>query len=76
MCYIPDNYDLWLQHDRDQTESLERLPVCDCCGERVQTEKAFYYNDQWFCDDKGCEKELMELVWEDIRNDYLFDVDV
>ena len=70
-----DNYDLWCEHDARQAEALARMPVCECCGDYVQTEKAFYYNDQWFCTDEECEKELMEIVWEDIRSDYLFDVE-
>ena len=66
-----DNYDLWCEHDARQEEALARMPVCVCCRYHVQTEKAFYYNDQWFCMDKECEEELMKLVWEDIKSDYL-----
>lgn len=40
--YIPDNYDLWEAHDREQEAELEKLPVCDCCGERIQDE--YYYD--------------------------------
>ena len=68
-----DNYDLWCEHDARQTEALERMPVCECCGEHIQTETAFYYNDQWFCIE--CEEELIELVWDDIKNDYLCNVE-
>jgi hypothetical protein len=70
-----DNYDLWCEYDARQSEMLASMPVCECCGEHVQTETAFYYNNQWFCTDRECEKELMELVWEDIKNDFLFDVE-
>ena len=73
--YIPDNYDYFEAMDYEREMKLARMPVCECCGEHVQTETAFYYNDQWFCTDKECEKELIELVWEDIRNDYLVDVE-
>ena len=72
---IPDNYAIWCEHNARQEKELEELPVCECCGEHIQTENAFYYNDQWFCTERACEKELMELVWEDIRKDYLFDVE-
>lgn len=73
--YIPDNYDYFEAMECEREMKLERMPVCECCRNHVQTEKAFYYNDQWFCTDKECEKELMELVWEDIKSDYLFDVE-
>jgi hypothetical protein len=75
MRYIPDYLDHWTEHNRQREEELNRLPVCECCGEHIQTRKAFYYNDQWFCTDRECEKELMELVWEDIKNDYLVEVE-
>lgn len=32
-------------------EQLNKLPVCECCGEPIQQEKAIYYNDQWYCND-------------------------
>lgn len=38
---IPDNYDLWEAHERDQEKRLARLPKCDYCGEPVQDD--FYY---------------------------------
>ena len=65
---LPDNYDLWEAHDREQEEALEKLPVCDCCGEPIQQGEAVYYNDQWFC--KDCE----DKAWEHIRKEYLEDV--
>lgn len=68
-----DNYDLWCQHDRECEERLARRPKCECCGEYIQTDKAFYYNDQWFCMD--CEDELKEIVWEDMRNEFKSDVE-
>ena len=70
-----DNYDLWCEHDARQEDRLARMPQCECCGCHIQTEKAFYYNYQWFCTDEYCEEELMQLVWEDIKNDYLEEVE-
>lgn len=72
---IPDNYDYFEAWENEREMRLARRPVCNCCGEHVQTEEAFYYNGQWFCTDKECEKELMELVWEDTKNDYLVSVE-
>lgn len=53
-----------------QEKMLARLPVCECCGEPIQQEKAIYYNDQWICE--GCEQYFYEEV---IRNDYLVKVE-
>ena len=68
-----DNYDLWCEYDANASSRLARMPVCECCGEHIQTETAFNYNGQWFCIE--CEKEVIELVWEEIKSDYLFDVE-
>lgn len=40
---IPDNYDLWLEHDRKQQEKINKLPVCDCCGEPIMDD--YYFED-------------------------------
>ena len=73
--YIKDNYDYFEEMDYEREMKLSKMPKCECCGNHIQTEEAFYYNYQWFCKDKECEEELMQLVWEDIRSDYLFDVE-
>ena len=52
-----------------QDRRLDRLPVCACCGEAIQQEKAVYYNDQWCCED--CESDF----WQDIREDFLERID-
>ena len=49
----------------EQEEELEKLPICECCGEPIQQEKAIYYNDQWCCED--CEHDF----WQNIRDDFL-----
>lgn len=65
MCYT-DNPILDVeQHDAEQQAKLDKLPVCECCGEPIQQEKAIYYNDQWCCID--CEEEF----WQNIREDFL-----
>lgn len=53
------------RHDSDQEEKLKMLPLCECCGNPIQQEKAVYYNDQWCCED--CE----EIFWLGIREDFL-----
>lgn len=70
-----DNYALWVEHDAKQQEWLSKRPVCDCCKEPIQESEAFYYADQWFCKYGECEQELMKLIWEDIRSDYLVPVE-
>lgn len=47
--YVPDNYDLWEAHDREQTKRLERLPVCERCGEPIQDEHLYLINDEFVC---------------------------
>ena len=39
---------VFLRHDRDQAEELERLPVCVECGEPIQDEMAFYFHGEWY----------------------------
>ena len=53
------------RNDAEQQEQLDKLPICECCGEPIQQEKAIYYNDQWCCID--CEEEF----WQNIREDFL-----
>lgn len=65
MSYIRDNFDLFDQYDREQNRKLAELPICDVCGEPIQSEKAVYYNDMWCC--KNCEKDF----WQEIREDFL-----
>lgn len=30
---VPDNYDLFRDHEARMEEEKSRLPTCDCCGE-------------------------------------------
>lgn len=62
---MPDNYDMWESHDRDQEKKLSMMPVCNCCHKPIQQTKAIYYNSQWCCE--SCE----EIFWMDIREDFL-----
>lgn len=67
---IPDNYDLWEAHDREQEEWLQSLPKCHHCGEPIQQEKAVCIDGDWYCEEKECEEE----AWKRIRSEYLEDV--
>lgn len=55
----------FVRHDAEQQAKLDKLPVCECCKEPIQQEKAIYYNDQYCCED--CESEF----WQNIREDFL-----
>lgn len=46
-----DNYDLWVAHDNDMQREIEKLPLCECCGEPIQQDTAVRINGDWYCDD-------------------------
>ena len=48
---IPDNYDLWEQHEREIENMRDQLPVCDVCD--VPIDDDFYYeiNGENICAD-------------------------
>ena len=48
---IPDNYDRWKQHDVEQQEQLDKLPLCSICDERIQDDYYFEINDECICED-------------------------
>lgn len=64
MCYIPDNYDRWSEHDRQQEEALEKLPECDYCGEHIQDDYCFMINDEIICE--KCLKDNFRKATEDL----------
>ena len=58
---IPDNYDLWESHDREQERQLSQLPVCDYCHKPIQDEHYFDING-----DVICEKCLISTFRKDV----------
>lgn len=54
----------FIEYDAEQDEWLQRRPLCECCNEPIQEDKAIYYNDQWFCE--ACEEEAWEVIREDL----------
>ena len=46
---IPDNFDLWEQHDAEQERQLQKLPVCTYCGEPVLDDFLYLINDEIIC---------------------------
>lgn len=51
MEYIEDNFDRFKRHDAELHEELKRLPVCTCCEEPIQQDRAVCINDEWFCNE-------------------------
>lgn len=37
------------RHDMEQAKQLERLPVCEICGEPIQDKHLFLINDEFVC---------------------------
>lgn len=60
-----DNYDRWLDYDRDQERRLQRLPKCACCGEPIQSEYGYRMQvAQLYC--QRCFDAWMEDIREEI----------
>lgn len=38
-------------YQEDEARWLESRPKCSECGEPIQDESAFFYNDEWICED-------------------------
>ena len=49
---IPDNLDRFESHDAEQERQLQKLPVCEYCGEHIQDDYFFQINDEIICE--GC----------------------
>ena len=50
-----DNYDLFVQHDKELAEYLAKLPVCVYCNEEIQDDYFYEINDEPVCEE--CLKE-------------------
>ena len=48
---IPDNYDLWEEHEAEQERRLAQLPECDHCGKPIQDEHYFDINGDVMCEE-------------------------
>lgn len=51
---VPDNYDIWEEHDRALEQKLNYLPVCTCCGNPISDYYIWAIGDELLCD--GCAK--------------------
>ena len=46
---IPDNYDRWLAHEREQEKLRKELPVCDYCDREIQADFYYEINSDCIC---------------------------
>lgn len=59
--YIPDNYDMFVQHQNELDRQAELLPRCSYCDEPIFDEYAFEIDGSWY--HKDCfESEYLKLV--------------
>ena len=45
-------------YDREQQDAIERYPICECCGEHIQSERLYYIDGRFFCEEciEDCHK--------------------
>ena len=63
---IPDNYDQWEVHERDQERRLAELPVCADCGNPIQDDHFYLINDEAICPnclEAGYRKETENYIF-------------
>lgn len=63
MYYTDDPVKDFERWDREQERALERLPVCECCGEHIQQEDAVRIGGDWYCDE--CIDGMREEIWDE-----------
>ena len=65
MSYVPDNYDLFEQHERDIAQRLKKLPTCCKCGEPITSEYAYDVDGLWCedCFDEYRKEIMVEMDW-------------
>lgn len=64
---IPDNYDLFLRHQAEQDNKLEKMPVCSICEEHVQEDRVYVINGDIVC--PYCLEEEFGRNVEDLMED-------
>ena len=58
--YVPDNYDAWKEHETRQYRALRRRPVCEHCGEYIQSDECYEINGELICPD--CMKDFLKYT--------------
>lgn len=59
---VPDNLDLFDEHEAEQQAALELLPVCDICDEHIQSEYCYQINDTVICESCMVEYYRVEVT--------------
>lgn len=49
--YVPDNYDMFEQHEAEQARQLKRLPLCDYCHEHITDTHYYEFDGKKVCPD-------------------------
>jgi formylmethanofuran dehydrogenase subunit E len=49
MSRMPDNYDLWEQHQAEQDKQLESCDICSECGNPIQDDHYYNINGDLWC---------------------------
>lgn len=63
---VPDNYDQWEAHEREQERRLAKLPECADCGNPVQDDHYYLINDEVICPDcleSGYRKNTEDFIF-------------
>lgn len=64
MNNLPDNYDLWEQHDREQELELMKRPICCECKNHITDEYAYEINGDimcWDCAEAWLEQQAVDV---------------
>lgn len=61
----PDNYDLFIKHDRRQQQWLDSRPVCDYCDNPIQDDFAYQINGDILCE--GCLNDHFRISTDDLQ---------
>ena len=62
---MPDNYELFKQHEDNQLSKLDRLPTCTNCGEYIQDDYYYEINEEYLCEEcmiSNYRKDVEEYV--------------
>ncbi len=59
---IPDNYDMWQQHEWKKEQLLSMLPLCEICDEHITDEYYYKINGRVICE--SCLNEYYK-TWND-----------
>ena len=65
MTRTGDPIDDFNRYDAEQQRELDRLPVCDCCGDPIQDDVYYDFGNEIFC------KECLDSNYLKYTSDYM-----